>query len=93
MPINRVWRLGRIARGGSINRNQIVSVTDFGGLALYTTALPHGLTESDTIAITGVSNPAYNTALGTQASNTPNTFTVGGMNYVGDAFGGSWTIV
>ena len=70
----------------------IVTVTDGGGVALFTTLAPHGLTGFELITVTGTTVPGYNdTSAPTVTGAT--SFTFDFVPYTTDASGGRWRIV
>lgn len=71
----------------ALTGHDIVSILDDAGLALVTTAAPHGLTEGDPITLSGTTYYDGSETAGAIASATAFYLTA---SYTVDAFGGRW---
>ena len=78
--------------GKALGGYDILTITDNGfGLALVTTAAPHGLGESVNVTVTGSSVPEYNVT-DLASPQTATTFNLDVTLYTTDATGGRWTL-
>lgn len=82
----RLLGLGGAALGPG---NRIVSVTDDGGIALFTTAAPHGLAGDEVIVLFATTGGLYDATVDMAANGaviTPTSF-YASFGYMGDATG------
>ena len=91
-PIQRARAIG-VSRGvgmsaSLLDAHDILTVTNDGGIALATTAAPHGLTGAESVTTTGISVPEYNITGGIVVV-TPTTFQLNTL-YTSDGVGGRW---